>query len=95
MNYKREIISLFFEYTLIGDIMRLSDLQSKDIVSVVDGKRIGNIIDVLLDEQGRMISLIVSKSKFFHFSNTNEIEVKWSQISKIGEDVILIDLKIL
>lgn len=75
--------------------MRLSDLQSKDIVSVIDGKRIGNIIDVSLDEQGKMVSLIVSRAKFFHFFNNNEIEVKWNQISKIGEDVILIDLKTL
>ena len=75
--------------------MRLSDLQNKDIVSMADGKRIGNIIDVLFDEQGRMLSLIVSTSKFFRFFNSNEIEVKWSQISKIGEDVILIDLKYL
>lgn len=75
--------------------MRLSDLQSKDIVSVIDGKRIGNIIDVSLDEQGKMVSLIVSRTKFFHFFNNNEIEVKWNQISKIGEDVILIDLKTL
>ena len=75
--------------------MRLSDLQSKDIVSVIDGKRIGNIIDVSLDEQGKMVSLIVSRTRFFHFFNNNEIEVKWNQISKIGEDVILIDLKTL
>ena len=53
--------------------MRLSDLQSKDIVSVIDGKRIGNIIDVSLDEQGKMVSLIVSRAKFFHFFNNNEI----------------------
>ena len=75
--------------------MRLSDLQNKDIVSMADCKRNCNIIDVLFDEQGRMLSLIVSTSKFFRFFNSNEIEVKWSQISKIGEDVILIDLKYL
>lgn len=73
--------------------MRLSDLQNKDIVSMIDGKKIGNIIDVSLDEQGKLISLIVAQNKLFHFFNNNEIEVKWFQISKIGEDVILIDLK--
>lgn len=73
--------------------MRLSDLQNKDIVSMIDGKRIGNIIDVSLDEQGKMQSLIVSRTKIFHFLNNNEIEIKWNQISKIGEDVILINFK--
>ena len=72
--------------------MRLSDLQNKDIVNIIDGKKIGNIIDVSLDETGKMISLIVSKSKFNLFNNS-EIEIKWDQISKIGEDVILIDFK--
>ena len=31
--------------------MRLSDLQSKNIVSVSDGKNIGNIIDVKINEE--------------------------------------------
>ena len=30
--------------------MRLSDLQNKDIVNVIDGKNIGNIIDLSIDE---------------------------------------------
>ena len=29
--------------------MRLSDLQSKDIVNVIDGRNIGNIIDVKVE----------------------------------------------
>ena len=37
--------------------MRLSDLQNKDIVNVIDGRNIGNIIDVKLDERnGAIIS---------------------------------------
>ena len=30
--------------------MRLSDLQDKDIVNISDGKKIGSIIDVNIDE---------------------------------------------
>lgn len=74
--------------------MRLSDLQSKDIVNLIDGKKIGNIIDVVIDRDGNMESLIVQKSKFITniFSNKDEIEVKWKQIEKIGEDVILVNM---
>ena len=71
--------------------MRLSDLQSKDIVSL-SGINIGKIIDVLIDENGNMLSLIIQKSKIINFFNTNEIEIKWTQIKKIGNDVILVDL---
>ena len=39
--------------------MRLSDLQTKYIVNVQDGKNIGNIIDVKIDEEtGNIIYLI-------------------------------------
>lgn len=43
-----------------------------------------------------MSELIVEKSKFFvsMFSNNGEIGIKWSQIEKIGEDVILVKIVI-
>ena len=74
--------------------MRLSDLQNKDVVNVVDGKKVGNIIDVNINMEGHLESLIVEKSKFFvsMFSSANEIEVRWPQIEKIGEDVILVKI---
>lgn len=75
--------------------MRLSDLQHKDVVNMVDGKRIGNIIDVSLESStGKMESLIVEKSKFLisMFSSKDEIEIRWEQIEKIGEDVILVKM---
>lgn len=74
--------------------MRLSDLQSKDIVALEDGKKIGNIIDILIDDKGNMIALIVQKSKFLNniFSAQSEIEIKWKQVQKIGEDVILVNM---
>ena len=43
--------------------MRLSELQSKSIVSVVDGKNIGNIIDVNVMMDGRIESLIIESGK--------------------------------
>ena len=76
--------------------MRLSELQNKDVINITDGKKVGNIIDIAIENNGRMTSLIVEKSKFFvsMFSNKNEIEIKWEQIEKIGEDVILVTIKL-
>ena len=74
--------------------MRLSELQKKDIVNIKDGKKIGKIIDVYFDEtSGYMIKFIIEKTHFVKslFSNTDEIVIKFSQIKKMGEDVILID----
>ncbi len=75
--------------------MKLSELQRKDIVSIRDGKRVGKIIDVEFDiKSGYMIHFVIEKAHFFKsiFSNTDELTIKFSQIKKLGEDVILIDI---
>ena len=73
--------------------MRLSELQHKDVVNIIDGKKIGNIIDVSIDNSGKTIGLIVEKYKFLVSMFTNkEIEIKWCQIEKIGKDVILVNI---
>ena len=71
--------------------MRLSELQYKDIVNL-NGKKIGNIIDVKLDAGGRLISLVLEENKkFFKFrGNDQETEISWDKIERIGEDVILV-----
>lgn len=75
--------------------MRLSDLQIKDVVSLKDGKRLGKIIDVEIDSiDGKIIRLIVEQKKAFRsfVRGDSDASVLFSQITKIGEDVILVDL---
>ncbi|MDD6879734.1 MAG: YlmC/YmxH family sporulation protein [bacterium] len=77
--------------------MRLSDLQSKNIVSLSDGRNIGNIIDAKINEEtGEIISLIIEPNKsFFSFSNKGlDTEIYWKHIEKIGEDVILVNISL-
>ncbi len=71
----------------------MSDLQEKDVVNVTDGKKIGNIIDIHIDQNGNMKGILVEKYRFFFSLFTNHVvEIKWSQIEKIGKDVILVNL---
>lgn len=73
--------------------MRLSDLQNKDVVNIKDGKRIGNIIDVSIDNNGKTVGIMVEKYRFFvSLFNTSVVEIKWDQIEKIGADVILVNI---
>ena len=74
--------------------MRLTDLQDKDVINIVNGKVIGKIIDLSLDLNGVLEYLIVEKTRFFlsFFTSKNEIRVNWKDIKKIGEDVILVEL---
>ncbi len=76
--------------------MRLSDLQNKDIISMSDGKKIGNIIDMRIDEKGTISSIIIEPNKkiFRFFSSKEEIEIRWTNITKIGEDVILANISL-
>lgn len=76
--------------------MNLSDLQDKKVINTHDGKMIGNIIDAVITNDGKLDKLIVEDSHFImsRFSNKNEIYIDWSQIVKIGEDVILVRMEI-
>lgn len=75
--------------------MRLSELQDKDIINVKDGKKIGNIIDIVINLEGNLQSIIVEQTKGMRVFNSKEdIEIAWKQIEKIGEDVILVKLLI-
>lgn len=72
--------------------MRLSELQHKEIVNIVDGKRVGIIIDVIIDEKGYINALVLEDRRGRKFSR-EEYNIRWNQIIKIGDDIILIDTR--
>ncbi len=72
--------------------MHISDLQSKSIVDITTGKNLGKIIDLVLDEKGNTLELVVEKKKFLNLFSKDTIIIKWNNINRIGEDVILIDI---
>ena len=75
--------------------MRLSDLQSKKIISITDGKNIGTIIDVNVLENGSIESFIIESSRnFFSLNKEIDTQILWKDITKIGEDVILVKTSI-
>lgn len=76
--------------------MRISDLQSKDVVNIGDGKRLGAIGDLDVDIDTGLVRAIVipGESRFFGMMGSGqEHVVPWNQIVKIGADVILVDLR--
>ena len=71
--------------------MRLSELQTKKIISITDGKNIGNIIDINIHESGNIESLVLeSTKKIFSLNKELDTHILWKDITKIGEDVILV-----
>ena len=73
--------------------MRLSEIQNKDVINLNTGMKIGNIIDIKINiESCKIESLILERKKFSSkFNSNDEIEIYWTQINKIGEDVILVE----
>ena len=74
--------------------MKISDLQDKTIINIKDGRKIGTISDLEINENGMITSIYARSSKlFFNIFNSNEEFIfKTSDIKKIGEDVILVQI---
>lgn len=75
--------------------MKISDFQSKDVINIVDGKKLGQISDLELDlRQGRIDAIVVpNHSKFFGmFGGGTDVVIPWRNIVKIGMDVVLVKL---
>ncbi len=74
--------------------MFLSDLQEKDIISMKSGRKIGRIIDAEINNEGVIVFLIVEEKKNIKkfMMNGNDTKISFDSISKIGEDVILVNV---
>lgn len=75
--------------------MNLSDMQVKEIVSVVDGRKLGKIVDVNVDSiNGKINFFVCEQRRLFKrlFGSNSEVKFTFEDIDKIGEDVILIKL---
>ena len=71
--------------------MRLSELQEKKIISILTGKNIGTIIDIEINNTGNIDSLIIEQGRsLFNINKESDIKVSWEDITKIGDDVILV-----
>ncbi|MFZ5596356.1 MAG: YlmC/YmxH family sporulation protein [Bacillota bacterium] len=77
-------------------MVKISDLRVREVVNVMDGRRLGPIKDIEIDlDEGRIRSIVLSfpGARFIGlFSRENEIVVPWEKIIRIGVDVILVEL---
>ena len=71
------------------------DFKHKEVVNIVDGKRLGFVQDVTADlESGVITSIIVpGNSKLLNlFAGNNDIVIPWQDIKCIGEEIILVEI---
>ena len=76
--------------------MKFSDLLDRQVVNMSDGKELGRVEDVNLDEQLRVISLLVSMPfeelvcYLPWVYNRQSIEIPVENIVNLGKDVVLV-----
>ena len=71
------------------------ELRSKLVVNLVDGKKLGHIIDLIFEERSaKILGVIVPGSKSFLslFKQKEDIFIPYHNICKIGEDTVLVQL---
>lgn len=72
------------------------DLRNKEVINIYDGKSLGFVYDIEINlEKGIIEGIIVPAQKsFFSFFGwrDNDYVIKWKDIKRIGDDVILVDV---
>ena len=71
------------------------ELRAKEVVNIYNGKRLGNIIDMIIDTScARVLGIVVPNcnAKFSIFKSSSDVFIPYHSIVKIGKDVILVDL---
>lgn len=74
-------------------VIKLSELQIKEVIVIDNGRRLGHIYDLEIDpELGKIIAiiLILRDKKNGLFGKPDELIIYWEQIVTIGADVILV-----
>lgn len=75
-------------------MLKTSDLKTKEVVNVLDGKRLGTITDIEIDiASGKLTAIVVpGPGRFLGLFGRNEdVVIPWDKISKIGVDCILVE----
>ncbi len=76
-------------------MIKSTELRVKEVINLVDGRRLGWIDDLELDlESGRVTAVVVpGPARLFGLLGREpETVIPWQRIRKIGADVILVDL---
>lgn len=71
------------------------ELRCKEVVNVLDGRRLGHIIDLIFDlNSARVLGFMLpaEKSGWNIFKNNNQLFLPYNCIVRIGEDTILVEL---
>jgi YlmC/YmxH family sporulation protein len=85
---------IIYERSDLGLLTKTSELREREVVNVLDGRRLGLATDLEIEaETGRIKAIVVpGPGKFLWlFGKSEDFVIPWEKIIKIGVDVILVE----
>jgi len=76
-------------------MVKISDLRMREVINVMNGKKLGLIKDIEIDlDAGRIRSVVLpGNGKILGFiGRSDDVIVPWQKIKKLGMDVILVEI---
>ncbi len=77
-------------------IYKFSELRLKEVIHIADGERLGFVSDIEVDSAtGKIVSISVpgAYKAFGLLGKESDKSIKWENIIKIGDDLVMIDNK--
>lgn len=74
----------------------IEDMREKEVISILDGSRLGMVSDIEIDTvTASLTALIVyGRPKLFGFLGREEdVVIPWENVKLIGDDTVLVDYK--
>ena len=71
------------------------ELRGKEVINVIDGKRLGRIIDIVFETNcGKILGFVVPcyNKSWNIFKTADDIFIPYKNVCKIGDDVILVEI---
>lgn len=75
--------------------MRLCEFQDKEVINICDCRKLGCVVDLIIDEcDGRIEAIIIPKGGKLCsiFGDGSEFIIPFRCIKKIGPDIILVEI---
>ena len=76
--------------------MKFTELQSKEVICLSDGRRLGFVTDVLVElPEGKVCAILVpGPCRILGVAGRHDdFVIPWSAICRIGPDIVLVDTK--
>ncbi|MDD6794862.1 MAG: YlmC/YmxH family sporulation protein [Clostridiaceae bacterium] len=76
------------------DLNSINAMRSMEVIDIYSGTKIGYIKDIKIDcENQKVLSILLPGEVKGWFAKSEDIEIPWEDIVKIGIDVILVNME--